>query len=190
MKAVVLAAGYAIRLYPLTENQPKPLLNVGDKPIVEHIIDKIQELKEVDEVFVVTNHKFYPMFNGWLNDYKTDKKIKIINDGTLRNEDRLGAVGDLAFVLNEEGIKNDVLMIAGDNLFGFSLGRFLGFFTEKKSSVIAFCDLKEKEKVANKFGVGVLDEDKRIVDFEEKPSEPRSTLATTCCYIFSKVDIE
>lgn len=190
IKAVVLAAGYAVRLYPLTKNRPKPLLHVRGKPIMDYIIDKIQEIKDVNKIYVVTNDKFYPMFNTWLGEYKNKKKIKIINDGTFKNEDRLGAVGDLNFVIQDEEIEDDVLMIAGDNLFGFNLGGFLDFFKEKKSSVLAFCDLKEKKKVANTFGVGILDEEKKIIDFEEKPAEPRSTLAATCCYIFSKEDVK
>ena len=143
----------------------------------------------MDEILVVTNHRFYSMFNSWLNGYKAKKKIKILNDGTLSNEDRLGAVGDLQFVIKEEEIKDDVLMIAGDNLFGFDLGTFIGAFKERERSMVAFHDLKEKEKVANKFGVGILDENSRVLEFEEKPAEPRSTLAATCCYIFSKGDV-
>lgn len=190
IKAIVLCAGYAIRLYPLTENQPKPLLNVGDKPIVEHIVDKIQKVKEIDEIFVVTNHKFYPMFKGWLREYKTNKRIKIVNDGTLKNDDRLGAIGDLNFVIKEENIKDDILLIAGDNLFGFSLREFLKFYKEKRNSILAFYDLKKKSKVANRFGVGILGEDNLVTNFEEKPAHPRSTLAATCCYIFSRNDIK
>ncbi len=190
MKAVVLAAGYATRLYPLTENQPKPLLNVGDKPIVEWIVDKIEKVRRVDEIFIVTNHKFYPMFKEWLRGYKTNKKIKIVNDGTLKSDDRLGGIGDLNYVIKEERVEDNVLMIAGDNLFGFSLREFLDYFKEKKSTVLAFKDLKEKEKVANRFGVGVLDEDHKLVNFEEKPKYPSSALAATCCYIFTKKDIK
>lgn len=190
IKAIILAAGYAVRLHPLTENQPKPLLNVGDKPIIEHIADKIQALKEVSEIFVVTNHKFYPMFKDWRNEYGPKKEMKIINDGTLKNEDRLGAIGDLNFVLKEEEIEDDVLMIAGDNLFGFELKEFLKFFKEKQNSAVAFCDLKKKEKLANRLGTGVLDEEKRLVSFEEKPTNPKSTLAATCCYILSKKDVK
>ena len=191
IKAIVLAAGYATRLFPLTENQPKPLLNVGDKPIVEHIIDKINNIEEVTEILVVTNHKFYPMFQTWLRNYPANKKVRVINDGTLKNDDRLGAVGDLGYVIKEEGLDEDVLMIAGDNLFGFSLRKFLEFFKEKGNrTVLAFCDLKDKEKVANKFGVGMLDEELKVTGFEEKPSNPQSTLAATCCYIFSQKDIK
>jgi len=190
IKAVVLCAGYATRLYPLTENQPKPLLNVGDKPIVEHIVDKISNLAEVDEIFVVTNHKFYSPFRNWLRSCNYNKKITVIDDGTLKNDDRLGAIGDLGFVIKEEDLNEDVLMIAGDNLFGFSLREFLSFFNEKESSVLAFCDLKKKEKVANRLGVGILDEENKVTNFEEKPAHPSSTLAATCCYIFSKTDIK
>lgn len=185
-----MAAGYATRLYPLTENQPKCLLNVGDKPIVEHIIDKLQELKEVKEIFLVTNHKFYPMFKEWSEEYDSKKKLTIINDGTLRNEDRLGAIGDLNFVIKEEELQEDILLIAGDNLFGFSLRKFLDFFKEKKGSVLAFCDLKKKEKVAGRFGVGILDKERKVTDFEEKPVAPKSTLAATCCYIFAREDLK
>lgn len=190
IKAIILAAGYAARLYPLTENQPKPLLNIGDKPIVDYILDKVQAIKEINEIFVVTNHKFYPMFKTWLAGYPAKKEIKVIDDGTLRNDDRLGSVGDLNFVIKEETIKEDVLLIAGDNLFGFNLNNFLAFFKKKKSSVLAFCDLKKKEKVADKFGVGILDDDQKVINFEEKPPSPRSTLAATCCYLFHKKDFK
>ncbi|MFH1682165.1 MAG: nucleotidyltransferase family protein [Candidatus Woesearchaeota archaeon] len=189
IKAIILSGGYATRLYPLTENQPKSLLNIGDKPMIEHIADQISKIKEVDKVYVVTNHRFYDSFRAWAMDYKTEKKIKVINDGTLKNEDRLGAVGDLNFVLKEELIDDEVLMIAGDNLFGFKLNDMVKYFQKKKGSVLAFYDMKEKKKVAKKFGVGILDKEEKVVDFEEKPAEPRSTLAATCCYLFSKKDV-
>lgn len=174
----------------MTENQPKPLLKVGGKPIVEHIVDKIEEIKGVDEIFVVTNHKFHHLFEGWCRGYKSKKRIEVVNDGTLKNEDRLGAIGDLHYVVKEEGFDDDVLLIAGDNLFGFSLERFLEHFNGGKHSVVAFCDLKDKAKVANRLGVGILDEVSRLVEFEEKPAEPRSTLAATCCYLLSREDIK
>lgn len=190
IKAILLCAGYATRLHPLTANRPKPLLDVGEKPIIDHIVDKIQGIKEIDKIFVVTNDKFYPVLRAWAMDNKAKKKIKVINDGTFKNDDRLGAIGDLNFVMQEEGINDDVLMIAGDNLFGFELRNFLDFFKGQAGSALAFCDLKKKEKVANKFGVGIVDEEKKVIDFEEKPAEPRSTLAATCCYVFSRKDVE
>ena len=189
IKAIILAGGYSTRLYPLTENQPKSLLNIGDKPMIEHIADKIGGIKGVDKIYVVTNHRFYDLFRAWSLEYNSKKELKVVNDGTLHNEDRLGAIGDLNFVLKEEGIDDEVLMIAGDNLFGFDPDNFVRFFQKKKGSVLAFSDLKEKKKVAGKFGVGILDKEEKVVDFEEKPAEPRSTLAATCCYLFAKKDV-
>ncbi len=189
MKAIILAAGYATRLYPLTKDKPKPLLIVAGKPMVEHILDKIIVLDDVDEVFIVTNNKFYSHFENWLKVYSYPKKIKIINDGTNTNEDRLGAIGDIDFVIKQENIDDDLLVIAGDNLFEFSLKDFADYSKEKKTSIIALFDLKEKDKVANKFGVVIIDENKKVIDFEEKPSEPKSTLAATACYLYKKEDI-
>ncbi|MEK6951273.1 MAG: nucleotidyltransferase family protein [Nanoarchaeota archaeon] len=188
MKAVILAAGYATRLYPLTEDQPKPLLKVGPKPVIEHILSKIKELPDVDEILIVTNHRFYEQFRIWSNHFKFPKKIKLIDDGTLSNDDRLGAVGDINFVLQEEEIEDDLLVIAGDNLFGFSLAKFVAQFQRHQASIVAFHDLKDIEKVRKRFGVGTLNGSK-VLQFEEKPAQPKSTLAATACYIFHKNDL-
>ena len=191
IKALILAAGYATRLHPLTENQPKPLLKVAGVPIVEHILKKLETQEKIDEIFIVTNNKFYGHFNVWLMDFNASKKVKIINDGTVSNEDRLGAVGDINYVLKEEHINDDLLVIAGDNLFGFSLSHFINQFNIKKNSIVALHDLKDKDKVKNKFGVAILNQDSsQVIDFEEKPSEPKSTLAATACYVFHKEDLK
>ncbi len=186
MKALVLAAGYATRLYPITEHTPKPLLKVGGKPIVEHILHKLKEVKEISAVFLVTNHRFYQSFRSWL--LQDWPEVQLINDGTLNNEDRLGAVGDLNFVLQEEEINDDLLVIAGDNLFGFSLKDLVKFFQDKRKSVVALHDLKEKEKVKKRYGVAQL-ESSKIIHFEEKPALPKSSLASTACYLFAKEDL-
>lgn len=188
MKALILAAGYSTRLHPLTENLPKPLLKVGEKTILERILDKVQELPIVTEIFLVTNHRFYEHFRIWLNHNSFSKPIKLIDDGTLSNDHRLGAVGDLNFVLKEEDIGDDLLVLAGDNLFGFSLKKFLDFYHTKKKSVVAFHDLKDIEKVRGKYGVGILNGSK-ILRFDEKPLQPKSSLAATACYIFSESDL-
>ncbi len=188
MKALILAAGYAIRLYPLTENQPKPLLKIAHKPIVEHILEKIKPIKEIDEVIIATNARFHHNFQVWLNSYSYPKAIKLINDGTLNNEDRLGAVGEINYILKEEEIKDSLLVIAGDNLFGFQLAKLLSHFSQKNKSTVAFHDLKEVEKVKSKYGVGIL-EGSKVVGFEEKPIQPKSTLASTACYVFHKSDL-
>ena len=186
MKALVLAAGYATRLYPLTKDRPKPLLKVGDKAIVEHILEKIESLSEIDEVFIVTNDRFYQHFVNWQSNYTYSKKITLVNDGTLSNEDRLGAVGDLNYVINKESIDDDLLVIAGDNLFGFSLQKFMNTYNGR--SMVALRDLKDVEKVRNKHGVAVT-EGSKVVQFQEKPAEPLSSLASTACYIFSSDDL-
>jgi len=173
----------------LTLNQPKPLLKVGNKPIIEHILEKIEAVNEVEEVFVVTNARFYDHFRVWLNDYAFPKKIKIINDGTISNDDRLGAVGDINFVLKEEEIRSDLLVIAGDNLFGFELNKLINQYQNNNKSIVAFRDLKDIDKVKGKFGVGILEASK-IVDFEEKPLVPKSSLAATACYLFTKEDLK
>jgi glucose-1-phosphate thymidylyltransferase len=187
IKALLLAAGYATRLYPLTKDTPKPLLQVGNKKIIDHIIDKINNISEIDEIFVVTNNKFYHHFLDWAFQ-NGNQKLRIINDGTFTNEDRLGAVGDINFVVKLEEINEDLLVIAGDNLFGFELNNFVNFFKEKNSSIVAFYDLKDKELVKGKFGVGLINNEK-VINFEEKPIEPKSALAATACYLFKKEDI-
>ncbi len=188
MKALILAAGYATRLHPLTENQPKSLLEVGNNTIMGHILQKLQPIKEVEEVFIVTNHRFYDNFRIWLNHSPYSKKVKLLDDGTLNNTDRLGAVGDLNFVLQEEEIKDDLLIIAGDNLFEFPLSRLIAASIEKKRSVMAFHDFKDKEKIKGKYGVGVLSGSK-LTHFEEKPLQPKSSLASTGCYLLLKKDL-
>ena len=189
MKAVLLAAGYATRLYPLTINTPKPLLQVGDKSIIGHIIEQIDKIPEINEIFIVTNDKFYTNFLDWAFQ-SGNKKLRIINDGTQSNEDRLGAVGDINFVIKQENINDDLLVIAGDNLFGFELTNFVHFFNQKESSIVAFYDLQDKELVKEKFGVGLVDnQNLKVTNFEEKPVEPKSSLAATACYLFKKEDL-
>lgn len=188
IKALILAAGYATRLYPLTEDTPKQLLEVAGKPIIEHIMAHLEEMEEITEILIVTNHRYHHQFRIWLNHFEFPKKIKLINDGTINNDDRLGAVGDINFVLKEEEIDGNLLVIAGDNLFGFSLQNFVDFFQEQKKSVVAFYNMKDLDKVRGKYGVGVL-EGSNVVGFEEKPLNPSSALASTACYVFTKEDL-
>src|SRR3989344_7417592 len=118
MQVILLAAGYSKRLYPLTENFPKPLLNIGGKPIIEHIINKIPN---TSKIHIITNNKFYNHFLSWKNKFKTDFEIEILNDGTMSNADRLGAIGDINFVIKNKNINDDLLILGGDQLFTFSL---------------------------------------------------------------------
>lgn len=184
MKALILAAGYATRLYPLTENQPKPLLPIGKKKLIEHILDKIKGLQEIKEVFIVTNARFYDTFRIWKNSYSYPKKIILVNDGTVSKDDRLGAIGDINFVLREEDVNDDLLIIGGDNLFEDNLKKFLKIFQEKGSSIM-LDDVKELEK-AKLYGVVTLDKEQKIIRFMEKPPKPESTLVSTLIYAIKK----
>ena len=189
MKVIVLAAGYGTRLYPLTKDTPKPLVKVAGVPILEHILNQIYRLPGVSEIIVVSNNRFFPNFEEWLLSFDSKVPIKLLNDGSNSNDDRLGALGDIEFAVKKIGINEEVLVIAGDNLFEFSLSNLHLFFRQKKSSVVALYDLKDKSLLAGKFGVAQIDENSRIVGFEEKPQSPKSTLASTACYFFTKEDL-
>jgi glucose-1-phosphate thymidylyltransferase len=184
MKVVILAGGYATRLHPITLDKPKPLLKVANKPIVEHITDKLQGLEVVDEIFVVTNQKFYMHFLEWNNSYKSNKRIKIINDLTTSNEDRLGSIGDINFTIQQENLSDDLLIIGGDNLFEDDLNNFINHFQQHGSSILVN-DVKSLEK-AKLLGVVTRDENNRITEFLEKPEQPPSTLSATLIYAIKK----
>lgn len=189
MKALVLAAGYATRLYPLTINKPKALLEVKGKTILDHIVDKTETVKQVDEILVVTNNKFSLAFEQWSMERKASKRLKIINDTTMSEEDRLGAIGDLNYVVEMEKIVDDFLVVAGDNLFQFNLQKFVDFFLKKNTSTIACRDVSDKSLIAKKYGVVELDTSQRVVGFEEKPEKPKTSIAATACYVFKKEDL-
>ena len=165
MKALILAAGYATRLWPLTKNTPKSLLDVRGKPIIEHIVKHIIEIKEVDGIFVVTNEKFAPEFEEWVAQNKFNIPVKIINDMTTSNDDRLGAIGDMEFSVKEAKIDDELLVIAGDNLFEYQLSKFHKFFKENKASVVAVKDMGSIEEVKDKFGVVEIDDGNKVMGF-------------------------
>lgn len=189
MHALILAAGYATRLYPLTEHTPKPLLLVKGKPMINHIVEKILEVEVIQEITVITNNKFYDQFVAWQKTAAFQKPIRIINDLTLNNTDRLGAIGDINFAIKQKKINDDLLIIAGDNLFTFSLVDFIRFFHEKKASALAIFDTHDKKKIEKLLGCVELDHQQKIVSFEEKPQHPKTTLAATFCYAFTKEDL-
>lgn len=192
MKAVILCAGYATRLYPLTLNIPKPLLLVGGKPVLEHILENFIPLAKkgkLDEVIVVTNDKFHDHFNKWKVETKLDLPITVLNDGTTSNDDRLGAVGDLLFAIDKQEINDDVMLVAGDNLFSFDVSKMHEVFTNNNASVIATYDLKDTSLLANKFGVVEINKDKKIIGFEEKPPAPKTSLTATAIYMLTQQDV-
>ena len=181
MKGLILAAGYGTRLYPLTLDRPKPLVKVGGMTILERLLKKLEKLPLCDEVYVVTNDKFHKMVASWARDRNFAFKVTVINDMTSSNEDRLGAIGDINLVMETEKPDDDVLIVAGDNLFEFDLADFIVSAKKKEVFGVALYDVKDK-KLAQRYGIVSVGEDGMITDFQEKPLEPKSTLASTGIY--------
>ena len=189
MKAVITCAGYASRLWPLTKEIPKPLLEVKGRPIIEHIIDKVSEIPEVDSIYVITNEKFYNNFEKWLEGKTLKVPVKILNDGTTSNDDRLGQVGDIQFVIEKEGINDDILVVAGDNLFNFSLLPAFEVFKSNSNIVNPLWESKSY-KAARESGSVVLNEDDNsFSEFMEKAPNPKSTLLSLGIYFFPQQKI-
>jgi len=186
MKALILAAGYATRLYPLTKEYPKPLLEVKGRPIINYIVDKLSSVSAIDEIYVVTNSKFIRVFRKWAKSVKSTKKIVLVDDLTKNNQDRLGAIGDINFTITKKNIRDDLLVIGGDNLFSAPLSGFLNSIKINPSAVnIGLYRLKQK-KDASRYGVAKLDNHKRVISFEEKPKHPKSSLVAMCLYFVPK----
>ncbi len=181
MKAIILAAGYATRLRPLTDSIAKQLLPVGGRPMLDWVCDKVEEVTE--EIHLVTNTRFVEDFRRWA---AGRSGVTVHDDGTTSNDDRLGAIGDIAFVLERAGTDDDLLVIAGDNLFDFRLTNLAAFWETKcPASAVAVYDCGDLE-LATHYGVVEVDADERLVGFEEKPSEPRSTLVATATYLYHR----
>ncbi|HEY2778095.1 MAG TPA: nucleotidyltransferase family protein [Gaiellaceae bacterium] len=182
MKALILAAGYATRLRPLTDTWAKELLPVGGRPIVDRIVDNLADVADVDEVHLVTNSRKAPWFHEWA--YGRD--VTIHDDGTTSNGDRLGAIGDMLFVVDRIGTDDDLLVIAGDNLFDFRLSDLVAFWqTKGVASAVALRDVGSLD-LARQYGIVDLDAEGRIRSFVEKPAEPTSTLAATATYLYHR----
>ena len=185
MKCLILAAGYATRLYPLTENFPKPLLKVQDKPILDWLIDDIDAAGAVDEYIVISNHKFAHHFDAWAKGKK--QKITVVDDGTESNETRLGAVKDIQFAIDKLGLDDDMLVVAGDNLLDFSLTRFIAYAKKKNASCIMRYYEASEQKLL-KCGVVTIDGDDRILRMTEKSPNPETHWCCPPFYYYTKAD--
>ncbi len=185
MKCLILAAGYATRLYPLTENFPKPLLEVGGKTILDWLVDDIDTAGLVDEYVVISNHKFAYHFDKWAA--TKAMKVTVVDDGTSSNETRLGAVKDIQFAIDKLGLDDDMLVIAGDNVLDFSLTKLLRYSVEKNTScIMRYYEPEEKKLV--KCGVVEIDEADRILSMEEKPASPKSHWCCPPFYYYTRQD--
>ena len=196
MNALILAAGYATRLYPLTLNKAKPLLEVGGKPIIEWLFDNLASVPALETAYIVTNDKFASDFQNWANAYHRpafaelrrgrhpEMKIKIINDGSKSDDDKLGAIGDINLVLMRENLTSaDLLVIAGDNLFQQPLSDFVNA-AKRSQATVAVHDVGNLEAM-KKYGTVTVDTKGVITNFEEKPEKPKSTLAAVALYYYS-----
>ncbi|MDD2376630.1 MAG: nucleotidyltransferase family protein [Clostridia bacterium] len=185
MKCILLCAGYATRLFPLTENFPKALLKVGNKALLDYILEEVNSIKEVDSIFLVTNDKYSSHFSKWAEESNNIKPITVVNDGTLTNDDRLGAIGDILYTIEKENIDDDILIIAGDNLFTFKLNDFVSFYKTRQAPSV--CVREESDiNLLRRVGVAEVDSEMKIIGFEEKPAEPKSKYVAYAEYLYPK----
>ena len=190
MKAVILAAGYATRLYPLTKNMPKGLLKVGGRTLLDLICGKLNAVSEIDEILIVTNAKFFAQLSSWKERAPSRAPIRVLNDGTTSNDTRLGAIGDLGLVIREARVDADILMMASDNLFDQDLSAFAAFARSKKDSVcVAIYDIGDPMLASKKFGVIEADRSGRVTGMEEKPEHPKSSFIGMGVYFFPRRSI-
>lgn len=185
MKCLILAAGYATRLYPLTENFPKPLLPVGEKTILDWLVDDIDTSGVVDEYVVISNHKYAHHFDAWAK--TKPQKVTVLDDGTDSNETRLGAVRDIRFAIDTLKLEDDLLVIAGDNVLDFSLIAFIRYALGKGTSCVMRYYEGAEEKL-KKCGVALVDENDLVLSLEEKPAQPKSHWCTPPFYYYTKAD--
>ncbi|MDQ2867397.1 MAG: nucleotidyltransferase family protein [Verrucomicrobiota bacterium] len=187
MNVLILAAGYATRLYPLTEKRAKPLLDVAGKPMIAWVVDNLRDVPDVGTIYIVTNAKFAADFEKWAGQYRLSNpqiQFKIVNDGSTSDADKLGAIGDINLVLTREEISNDdLLVIAGDNLFSESLGNFVAQARGSEAAVAVY-DVGDLEQIRN-YNNLQTDEKGIITHFEEKPQNPASTLTAIALYYYA-----
>ncbi|HEX2036156.1 MAG TPA: nucleotidyltransferase family protein [Chloroflexota bacterium] len=186
MKAIVLAAGYATRLRPLTDTIAKPLLPLADQPLIDYVCDKIDQVEEVDGLHLVTNARFAADFRRWSETRRGRLTPVVHDDGTTSNDDRLGAIGDLRFTIEHGGLAgHDLLVAAGDNLFDFSLADYTAFWRSKgDGSCIALYECPDP-RLVSQYSVVELGENDRVVSFVEKPREPKSNLVGIATYLYA-----
>lgn len=187
MKCLILAAGYATRLYPLTENFPKPLLEVGGKTIMDWLVDDIDGSGLVDGFVVISNHRFARHFEEWARRREGSARITVVDDGTCTNETRLGAVKDILFAIDSLGLDDDMLVIAGDNVLDFSLTGFVTYARARGASAIMRYYEPDEARL-RKSGIVEIDADDRIVGMEEKPDEPKSHWCCPPFYYYTRED--
>jgi len=192
MKLIILAAGYATRLYPLTLTQPKPLLDVAGKPMLEHVLDNLSTILHIDQAYIVTNAKFANHFQEWSDRYHRGHQhfsFTIVNDQSTDDSNKLGAIGDMHLVLEKHHVDDDIIVVGGDNLFSDDLVEFGEFCKQKNAPVLAVYDVGNLEEI-KKYNSIEIDDEGRITFFEEKPAEPKSTLTGIALYYYPRSSLK
>ena len=187
MQALILAAGYATRLYPLTQTCAKPLLPIGDRPLIDHITELVLTLDGLTHLHVVANDRFYLDFQRWSERWADRVPITVYNDGTFDNSDRRGAVGDAEWVIEQAGIDDDLLVVAGDNLFDFDMRALRDFQLRHGTSIVTYHF--PDESLIPQYSIAEVDADRLVTNFVEKPDEPTTNLIGICCYLFAAADV-
>ena len=190
MKAIILAAGYATRLYPLTKNFPKALLPIADKPIINYLLDELETLPELNQVHVVSNHRFIGHFENWLNELNQAKRyerlhIQVWDDGTSNDETKLGAVGDSQFVIDQAKLDDELLVAAADNFFTFPLIQFYNDFKSHQCDTLCAARMTDLNSL-RRMAVATLDENRKVLNLEEKPEQPKSDIAVYALYLYRR----
>lgn len=195
MTAVVLAAGYATRLQQYALNDPKTLLPIAGGSILSHLMEKITQCPDIERTIIVSNERFLPRFQEWRSTWSArglppeKRSLEIVSDGSMSNDQRLGSLGDLWLAIEKKHLVDDLLVVCSDKMFEFSLAKFVAFFKKKQVTVNACFDAGDVERIRNKHGCAVLDDQKRIVLFQEKPFEPQSTIESVAFYVFPRTVI-
>ncbi len=190
MKAIVLAAGYATRMYPLTKDRPKPLLPVGSKRVLDYLLERLATVPELDTVFVVTNSRFYPHFVRWRDEVRHTRDwpwrhLEIVDDGTWDNETRLGAIGDIHFVIRSNDLDDELIISSGDNIFPFDFSEPFAFFRQVGADTVTIRTIDDLDFL-RRTGVVEVDASGRVIGFQEKPKEPKSKYACPTLYFLRR----
>ena len=200
IKAIVLAGGYAKRLWPLTKELAKPLVDVGGRPVISYILAALDKSKHISEILISTNAKFEDAFNKWLATQNASgassaaprqallgsgfsKPVNVVAEPTMAEGEKLGAIGGINFVFDSQNITDEVLIIGGDNLIGIDISKIINEFAAKGAPHVGVYDIKNREKV-KQLGEVTINSDRKIIRFREKPEQPETTLISTACYLF------
>ena len=190
MKAIMLVAGYATRLYPLTENQPKGLLPLAGRPIIDYTFDKLEEIDEIDEAILVSNHKFYNHFKSWGNKYNGRIKITVLDDGTTSNENRLGAIGDIQFAIEQCNINDEIMVLVSDNYFTYSLKDYFNYYKKVNADCILGTTFTDLYYLAHNFAVATIDKNNIVKSLVEKPGTANSNIGVYATYLYKKETVK